>query len=315
MKFLVTGGCGFIGSNIAEFLVKKGHKVRILDNLCEGKLENIEGFKKKAEFIKGDLRDKGDVKAAVKNIDYILHQGAMRSVPKSVEEPELFNDVNVTGTLNLLLAASKSRVKRVTVASTSSIYGDSLKVPKVETDYPAPVSPYAASKLAGEGYCNTFAKTYGLETVCLRYFNVFGPRQDPFSQYAAVIPMFILAGMKGEPFQVHWDGKQSRDFTYVDNVVYANYLSCFAKNASGQVINIACGETYSILDIGKTVCKILGIKFQADYYPKRAGDVRITMADISKARKLLKFRVRSTFAEGMKKTAEYFRENKNKYIR
>src|SRR3989338_6840139 len=247
--YLVTGGAGFIGSNIVEELVKRGEKVRVLDNFITGKMENLKSFLDKIELIEGDIRDREVLKKALNGIDFVLHQAALRSVPKSVENPFLTNDINVFGTLNLLMAAKEAKVKRLVYASSSSAYGDAKRFPQKETDLPVPISPYGVSKLAGENYCVVFAKTLGLETVSLRYFNVFGPRQNPESKYSAVIPMFIFKMLRGESPLVDWDGKQSRDFTYVANVVEANLRACVAPGVSGEVFNVACGQTTSIIDI------------------------------------------------------------------
>lgn len=248
-KYLVTGGAGFIGSNIVEELVDRNESVRVLDNLSTGRRENIEPFMDKIEFIEGDLRDLDAVRKAVEGVDYVLHQGALPSVPRSIDEPLTTNEVNVNGTLKVLIAARDAGVKRVVYASSSSIYGNSEVLPKREDMPPNPLSPYAISKLAGENYCRIFYQIYGLETVCLRYFNVFGPRQDPTSQYSAVIPKFINAMLNGERPIIYGDGKQSRDFTFVANVVQANLLACEANGVAGELFNVACGERYTLLDL------------------------------------------------------------------
>jgi len=308
LKILVTGGAGFIGSNIVDELLKRNCRVRIIDNFCTGKIENIEHLLYKVELIKGDIRDKKLVSKIMNGVDYVLHQAALRSVPRSIDDPVSTNDVNITGTLNLLIAAKNAKVKRFIYASSSSVYGDTKELPKKEKQKPQPISPYAASKLAGEHYCRVFSKTFQLETVSLRYFNVFGPRQDPESKYAVVVPIFIYSGLKNKSFEVHSDGKQSRDFTYIDNVVSANILALTAKNVSGKVLNVACNDKHSILDIAYTVSKILKIKPRFIYKPKRAGDVRHTLADTTLAKKFLGYKPLVNFEEGMKKTVEYFRE-------
>ena len=257
-KFLVTGGAGFIGSNIVEALVKRGDKVRVLDNLSTGLKENLDLFRDRIEFMEGDLRNPQDVAAAVSGVEFIFHEAALRSVPRSVDNPSDTNDVNVTGTLQLLLAARDARVKRVVYASSSSVYGDNKKYPQNESMRGAPLSPYAVTKYTGELYCVVFAKTFGLETVCLRYFNVFGPRQHPESQYAAVIPLFMKSAVEGTPLEVHWDGRQSRDFTYIDNVVEANLLAAATPGVSGEVFNIACGKTNSLLQIVQQLQTFVG---------------------------------------------------------
>ena len=312
-SYLVTGGAGFIGSNIVEGLLSRGETVRVLDNFSEGKRENLDFVKQhnsaslSYELIEGDIRDMDTCRKACKDMDYVLHQAALRSVPRSVNEPVATNEVNVTGTLNVLLAAKEAGVKRVVYASSSSVYGDSTILPQSEALAPSPVSPYAASKLAGEYYCLVFSRIYGLETVCLRYFNVFGPRQDPESQYAAVIPRFILSALQGEQLEIHGDGLQSRDFTYVGNVVDANLLAAKASGANGEVLNIACGERHSILDVAEAIAEILGKNLPRYHTEPRKGDVRHTLADISKTRRLLGYENRVTVIDGLKKTVEYFK--------
>lgn len=308
MKFLVTGGAGFIGSNISEELLRRGHKVRIIDNFSTGKMSHIKTFKDRIEIVRGDIRKMADLRKAVKGMDYVLHQAALRSVPRSVDDPLSTNDVNVTGTLQLLMAAREAGVKRVVYASSSSAYGDSQILPQKETHTPGPISPYAVSKLAAEHYCRVYAKTFGLETVSLRYFNVFGPRQDPDSKYAAVIPKFIEAALKGEPIEMHGDGKQSRDFTYIANVVDANILAALTPGVSGQVFNIACNESNSVMDIARNIEKQLGIKVKFNYQPSRKGDVRRTCADISKAKKMLKYKPKIKFIEGIERTVFWFKD-------
>ncbi len=311
-SYLVTGGAGFIGSNIVEELLKRGEAVRVLDNFAEGKLQNLEFVKRlpspRYELIEGDIRDLETCRRACRGMDYVLHQAALRSVPRSVEEPLPNHEVNITGTLNMLLAAREEGVKRLVFASSSSVYGDSEKLPQRESQLPSPISPYAVSKLTSEHYCRVFSKIYGLETVCLRYFNVFGPRQDPASQYAALVPRFILSAMRGEPLEIHWDGRQSRDFTYVRNVAQANILAAKAPDASGEVLNIACGEQHSVLDVADAIAEILDKKLERRHTPQRQGDVRRTLADISKSEKLLGYRDQVTFMDGLKQTVAYFQE-------
>jgi len=306
-KYLVTGGAGFIGSNIVEELVKKGKDVRVLDNLSTGSLDKIEPFRNKITFQKGDIRNEKDVRKALKGIDFVIHQAALRSVAKSVERPVPTNDVNVTGTLNLLLLAREAGVKRVVYASSSSAYGDCKKYPQDESITPNPISPYAVSKLAAEYYCRMVSATFGLETVSLRYFNVFGPRQNPESRYSAVIPAFIARLKAGEPCVIDGDGKQSRDFTYVANVVDANLAACVApKEAVGKVFNVACGESYSVVQTAEYLKKIMGKKIKSVYGPKRPGDVRKTYADITALKKVLGVRPRVGFYEGLERTVEWF---------
>ena len=305
---LVTGGAGFIGSSIVDELLKRNFRVRIIDNFCTGRIENIKHILGKIELVKGDIRDKKLVGKTMKGVGFVFHEAALRSVPRSIDDPGSTNDVNITGTLNLLIAAQTAKVKRFIYASSSSAYGDTKELPKKESQKPQPISPYAVSKLTGEYYCQVFSKTFGLETVSLRYFNVFGPRQDPESKYAVVVPIFIYCGLKNKPFEVHSDGKQSRDFTYIDNVVSANILSMAAKNVSGRVFNVACNDKHSIMEIAYTVSKILKIKPRFIYKPNRAGDVRHTLADITLAKKFLGYKPSVNFEDGMKKTVEYFRE-------
>lgn len=311
---LVTGGAGFIGSHIVEALLKEGHAVRVLDNLSTGKESNLSGLKGTLDFQKGDLRSEKDVARAVRGVDFIFHLGANRAVLRSVDNPFETNDVNVNGTLQLLIAARDAKVKRVISTSSSSVYGNTSKFPSREDDRPQPESPYAASKIMGEYYCTIFTKLYGLSTVSLRYFNVFGPRQNPESRYSAVIPIFIDCLLKRKSPEIHWDGKQSRDFSYVDNVVYGNLQSMKAGAAvSGEVFNIACHEEYSVLDIFNGLKKILNIHdVKPKFFPKRAGDVRRTYADISKAKRMLKFKVQTRFEEGLEKTVEWFLKERKK---
>ena len=304
---LVTGGAGFIGSHVAQGLLKRGYKVRIFDNLSTGKAENLKIFKGSVDFVKGDLRRQQDVNKAVKGVSYVLHLAANRAVLRSVDDPLETNDVNVTGTLRLLLAARAAKVKRLVFSSSSSVYGNTEKFPCVETDIPNPQSPYAASKIMGEYYCKQFTGLFGLSTVSLRYFNVFGPRQNPESVYSAVIPIFVDCILKRKSPEIHWDGKQSRDFSYVDNVVNGNIQAMMMPKVDGEVFNIACHEEYSVLDIFNALKKIMGIHdVKPIFKPKRAGDVRRTFAEISKSKRLLKFKVQTRFYKGLEKTVEWF---------
>jgi nucleoside-diphosphate-sugar epimerase len=307
MKFLVTGGAGFIGSHIVDALVGNGDKVTVLDDFSSGRMENLESVINRIELIKGDIRDKDLVKKAVEGADYILHQAALRSVPKSLANPEFYNDVNINGTLNILAAARDAKVKRVVTASSSSIYGDIDKLPEREDFLPQLISPYGLTKLAGEYYSRIFSKIYGLETVNLRYFNVFGPRQSLENEYAVVIPKFITCILADVQPPIHGDGKQTRDFTYVANVVQANIKSAVTPGIKCEIFNIACGKAYSVLDIIKYVNKILGKNILPEFGPIRAGDAKHTLADISRAKKLIGFKPEVGFEDGLKKTIEYFR--------
>jgi len=310
--WLVTGGAGFIGSHIVDELIKRGEKVRVLDNFSTGKMDNLYYVKDKIEIIKGDIRDFKIVKKAVKDVNYVIHQAAMRSVPKSVDDPKSANDNNITGTLNLLIASKEEKVKKFVYASSSSVYGECKKFPQKETFIPLPISPYAVSKLAGEYYCVMFTKTYGLATVSLRYFNVFGPRQPAESMYSVVIPKFIELALSKKPLEIHWDGKQSRDFTYVTNVVDANIKAALSNKVDGKVYNVACGSSISLLEIVKLLEKFLGYKLEKKFMPKRVGDVRKTYADISMIKKDLKWTPMIGFEEGLLKTLEWFKSNKER---
>jgi nucleoside-diphosphate-sugar epimerase len=304
--YLITGGAGFIGSSIAEVLVRQGEPVRILDDLSTGSLANLAEVKDHVEVIEGDLRDMAAVRRAVAGVTYILHQAALRSVPRSIDDPLSTDEVNTHGTLQLLLAAQEAKtVRRVVYASSSSAYGDAPALPKVEDQLPSPISPYAVSKLAAEYYCRMFTRLHGLETVSLRYFNVFGPKQSPESKYAAVVPLFIRAALRGEPVIVHGDGEQSRDFTYIDNVVQANLKACATPGVGGEVFNIACNTRHSVLEIAHMIEKLHGRPINIQHTPPRSGDVRHTQASIEKAERLLGYRPTVGFEEGMRRTFEH----------
>ncbi len=307
-RWLITGGAGFIGSHIAEKLVQKGEKVRVLDNFSSGKKDYLKNIKTKIELIIGDIRDEAAVQRSCKGMDYVLHEAALRSVPRSIEKPQECDSVNIRGTLNCLLAAKDAKVKRFVFASSSSIYGNSTQFPQKESILPQPISPYAASKIAGEHYCNVFLESFGLSAVCLRYFNVFGPRQDPESKYAAVIPRFIIAALKGEPLEVHWDGKQSRDFSYVEDVAQANILAATAKNPKQLAYNVACGDSISLLDIIDMIERIMNRTLTKKFFPKRKGDVRKTYSSISAIQRDLKFHPQFPFYRGLKSTYNFFKE-------
>jgi UDP-glucose 4-epimerase len=306
--YLVTGGAGFIGSHIVRKLVAMGERVRVLDNFTAGKKENLQDFDGKVEIMNGDILDHALVGKAMQDVEIVLHQGALRSVPFSVENPALVNRVNVEGTINILVAARDAKVQRVVAASSSSVYGNTKIFPNSEQQAPCPVSPYAASKLAGEYYCRVFSGLYGLETISLRYFNVFGPRQDPNSQYAAVIPRFIRSALRQEPLEIHGEGLQSRDFTYIDNVVAANLLAARCQGGIGEAFNVAQGQCFSILDLVALLEKVFERKLTAVHTPARAGDVRQTLADISRAENILGYKPAVTFEEGIFRTARYFTE-------
>ena len=307
MLYLVTGGAGFIGSNIVRELVARKESVRVLDNFCEGKKANLAEVLDKIELIEGDIRDRAVAEKAMRGVGYVLHQAALRSVPKSFQNPDETNDVNVSGTLNILLASVKQKVKRVVFASSSSVYGNTDRLPEKEDHPSAPISPYAVSKLAGEFYGKLFSDQFGLEVVSLRYFNVFGPRQDPASEYAAVIPKFILKVLQNDAPIIDGDGLQSRDFTYIDNVVKANLQAAVQPHLSGEILNVACAESHSILEIFEMVNRILGKKIAPKFGPARRGDVRQTLADMSKADRLLGVDNRIHFEEGLKRTVDWFR--------
>jgi UDP-glucose 4-epimerase len=304
---MVTGAAGFIGSNIVEELLNRGEQVVAVDNLSTGRLANLQPFLEKVTFVQTDVNDSERMAEALQGVDYVLHEGAIPSVPRSVSDPLRSHEANATGTLKLLLAARDAGIKRFVFASSSSVYGDSPTLPKHEEMAPNPLSPYAVNKLTGESYCRVFATLYGLPTVSLRYFNVFGPRQDPKSQYAAVIPAFIAAVMKGRRPTIYGDGMQTRDFTYVKNVVDANLAACGTDRADGQAINIACGERISLLDLMAQINAILGTSIEPVFAPERPGDVKHSLADIQKAERLLDFRPGVSFAEGLSRTIAYMR--------
>ena len=304
--YLVTGGAGFIGSHLAEELVKRGESVRVIDNFFSGKAENMASFINDVEFYEGDIRDVELLKKIMPGVDYVLHHAAVASVPRSVENPEESTEVNVMGTLNVLRRAAENKVKRLVYAGSSSAYGNSDTEKKSELEAPDPISPYAVTKLAGEYYCRSFAYIYGLETVVLRYFNVFGERQDPKSLYSAVIPLFCAAAKEGKPATIYGTGKQTRDFTYVKNNVEANLLAAKTPGISGEVINIACGQTVDLLELHSAINRIMGKDLPPVMAPPRVGDVMHSSADITKARKLLGYEPKFSFEEGLAKTCAFF---------
>ena len=305
-KYLVTGGAGFIGSNISEELVKRGEEVVILDDLSEGKIENIQPFMDKITFLKGDIRNNEDLDKTMPGVDYILHQAALRSVPKSMTRPMDYNDVNVTGTLNVLKKAKEHKIKRLVFASSSSVYGDTDIFPEKETALPNPISPYATTKLLGEYYCKLFSNSFGLETVSLRYFNVFGPRQSLENQYAVLIPKFTTCILNDEPPPIFGDGTQERDFTFVENVVNLNIQAATTSGISGEVFNVAGGNSTTVLDVVAGINKLLSKNVQPTFLPKREGDVFKTLACIEKLKSKLGIKDFCDFDKGLKKTVEWF---------
>jgi UDP-glucose 4-epimerase len=308
-KFLVTGGAGFIGSNICRRLVKEGCFVRVIDNLITGKKSNLADIADKIDFIEADMGDEDIARQAMKDIEVVLHQGAVPSVPRSVDDPACTHKHCVDATFNLLLAARDAGIKRFVYAASSSAYGDSEVMPKVETMKDNPLSPYAVGKLVGEYYCKVFYSVYGLETVSLRYFNVFGPYQDPTSQYAAAIPAFVTHILNDTPPTIYGDGEQSRDFTYIDNNVEANLLAARAKETHGEVINIACGDKITVNEIIAMINEIVGMDVKPDYVPARKGDVKHSQADITLAEKVIGYKPVTGFREGLEKAIVWYKEN------
>ena len=302
---LVTGGAGFIGSHLVDRLLETGWRVRVLDDFSSGRVANIAHLNGHAEVVRGDLRDRALLAGALAGVEVVFHQGAVPSVPRSVAEPERTNDVNVTGTLGVLEAARQAGVRRVVFASSSSAYGDTPVLPKVETMAPCPLSPYALQKYAGERYCQLYHRLYGFETVALRYFNVYGPRQDPASEYAAVIPRFVRACLAGEKPTVFGDGEQTRDFTFVGDAVAANLLGAEAPLAAGEVLNVAGGRRVSLNQLLGEIRSLTGSKVEPRYLPARAGDVRDSLADLSRARELLGYEPRVELRDGLARTIEH----------
>ncbi|MBI2898079.1 MAG: SDR family oxidoreductase [Deltaproteobacteria bacterium] len=304
-RFLVTGGGGFIGSNLVAALVARGDQVRVLDDFSTGRRQNLDGLSG-VDLVVGDLRDLDTVRRAMAGVDFVLHQGALPSVQRSVEDPVTSNQVNIGGTLNVLVAARDAGVARVVYAASSSAYGDTPTLPKREDMPPTPLSPYALQKLAGEQYMRVFHSLFGLETVALRYFNVFGPRQDPKSDYAAVIPRFIMKIQRGEAPTIFGDGEQTRDFCFIENVVQANLAACTAPAAAGHVMNIGGGKRISLNQLVETICQITGKTCEAVYTAPRPGDVRHSLADVGRARELIGYEPRFDVTEGLRRTVEYF---------
>ncbi len=305
-KFLVTGGAGFIGGHITEHLIGEGHEVVVFDNLSTGKLSNLDAVKGKVEVVTGDIRDQAALETACRGVDYVIHHAAEISMTKSVEDPAFCNEVNVGGTVNVLVAAKNNGAKRVVLASSSAIYGDTGRVKQDETMLPHPLSPYGASKISGEHYCGVFTQVYGLETVCLRYFNVFGPRQNPFSQYAAVIPKFIDKLIKGQEIHIFGDGEQTRDFVFVKNIAWANYLACTAEGAGGAVCNIASDLSISVNDLVKRLFELSGKSVPVIHDAPNPGDIKFSAAEITKAQQVLGFKPQVSFEDGLKKTYQFY---------
>lgn len=306
-NYLVTGGAGFIGSHIVERLVRDGHSVRVLDDFSAGREENLAPMMDKIELVRGDIRNMEVVKDAVKDVEIVFHEAALGSVPRSVADPQTTHDVNITGTLNVLLAARDARVRRLVFASSSSVYGETPELPKHEKMIPQPLSPYALSKLTGEHYISVFKQVYGFEAVALRYFNIFGPRQDPNSHYAAVMPKFAMALLNGERPMIFGDGLQSRDFTYVENVVEANLLASQAEGIAGRAFNVACGGRYTLLELLTKMKEFLGSKIEPIHESPRAGDVRDSQASIDAAQQGFDYQVTVGFEEGLRRTVDWYR--------
>lgn len=306
-NYIVTGGAGFIGSHIVEELVRRGESVKVIDNFSSGKKENLEPFARNVEVISADLTNVPDLDRIFSGTDYVIHQAAIPSVPKSIVDPVRSHDANVNATFNVLIAARDAGVKRVVYASSSSLYGDSPTLPKHEEMKPNPLSPYGAQKLFGEIYCQVFTKSYGLETASLRYFNVFGPRQDATSQYSGVLAKFITAMLAGRQPTIYGDGQQSRDFTYVQNVVEANLLACTAPNISGDVFNIACGDRITVGGMLDQINAIIGRNISPIHDEPRAGDIRHSQADVEKAKRMMGYAPSVNFTDGLRRTIDWYR--------
>ncbi len=307
--YVVTGGAGFIGSHIVEELVRRGQTVKVLDDFSTGKRENIEPFRTAAEIVECDLAKEPGLSGFLKGVDYVIHQAAIPSVPKSIMDPEKSHQANVNATLKLLMACRDAGVKRVVYASSSSLYGDSPTLPKHEAMMPNPLSPYGAQKLFGEMYCQVFTKSYGLETASLRYFNVFGPRQDATSQYSGVLALFITAVLTGKRPSIYGDGLQSRDFTYVKNVVEANLLACSAPGVAGMAFNVACGDRITVNSMLEQINRITGNNIAAIHVDQRPGDIKHSQADITRAKERLGYEPKVSFEEGLRHTIEWYRKN------
>jgi len=306
-SYLVTGGAGFIGSNLVDELLRRGHRVRVLDNLSTGRPENLAAVRERIDFFNADICNLETIRPCFAGVDYVLHLAALPSVPRSVADPISANRVNIEGTLNVLLAAREAGVKRVVFAASSAAYGDNPILPRVESHEPRPMSPYALTKVAGEYYCQIFTRLYGVEAVALRYFNIFGPRQNPHSQYSGVLSKFIAAYIEGTTPTIFGDGEQSRDFTYIDNVVDATLRACTAPNAPGRAINVGVGGRFTLNQTIALLNQIFGKQVTPRYDPPRSGDVLHSQADISLARQVLGYEPKVPYEQGLKKTVEWYR--------
>ena len=311
MKYLITGGAGFIGCNLARFVLNQGHDVVVLDNFSTGKRENLAEILDKITLIEGDIRCRDTLDQAVQGVSAIFHEAALASVPASVADPVTAHDVNVNGTINILEAARAAGIKRIVFAASSAAYGDNPLSPKLETMYPVPISPYAANKIAGECYMQAYAAAYKMETVCLRYFNVFGPHQDPFGAYAAVIPAFVINILRGQRPQVFGDGEQTRDFCYIENVCRANWLAiqASAERCNGLPMNVACNAAVSLNQILGKLKLLMKSDVQADYLPPRVGDIKHSLADVSLAQKMIGYAPLVYFDEGLERAIHWYTEN------
>jgi len=308
-RYLVTGGAGFIGSNLVARLLADDHTVRVLDDWSTGRHQNLQPFMADLDLIEGSVTDQATCRRACADVDFVLHQAAIPSVARSVQDPVASHKANANGTLNMLVAARDAGVQRFVYAASSSAYGNTPTLPKVEDMAQSPRSPYAVAKLAGEQYARTFHAVYGLETVALRYFNIFGPRQDPTSQYSAAIPIFITHAFEGRPPTIHGDGEQTRDFTFVDNAVHANLRACRApaENVAGSTFNVGCGERISVNRLWGEICEAVGTQVEPEYGPTRAGDVRDSLASLEQSRRLLGYEIQVDLAEGLRRTVDWFR--------
>jgi UDP-glucose 4-epimerase len=309
MRYLVTGGAGFIGSNMVDELVRRGHRVAVLDDLSAGNEANLAGVRDRIDLYIGSITDLAAVQAACRGVDYVIHLAARTSVPRSVKDPLETNHVNIDGTLNVLVAARDAKVRRLVYAASSSAYGETPTLPKMESMQPEPISPYGVTKYVGELYAQVFGRVYGLENACIRYFNVFGPRQDPTSPYSGVLSRFMLAVIQGQPPVVYGDGEQSRDFTYIENVVDETLRACEKEGASGMVFNGGTGARIQLNQVLKLLEKVTGKKIEAKYQPHRNGDIRDSQADISLARKVLDYEPLVHFEEGLHRTWEWYKNN------